>query len=169
MREEIYYKVVDKKTRYGTNAAGYINKYGIDAFTEVVNKFNMYEYFPVYKDGATVSGVKGTPGIMCFNSIENAENFILNYPDIMKNVSLLKVKSRCKCKSEFKIIYGCMDIQRLLYGNHTASNYIRKGAVALNKITVIEEIPISRRVYDAQILICGKSTASTNKIIVEVI
>jgi len=53
------YKVVSERYRYGTNASGFIEKYGFDEFESVLIEYpSIKKYFPRYEKGTIVESVK---------------------------------------------------------------------------------------------------------------
>ncbi len=74
--EKIAYKVVDPKTRYGTNVI--LAKRTCDGYT-LQKLLNAYpEYFPQYHKEAIVEKAPRTEGLFIFLEKEHAENFVLD-------------------------------------------------------------------------------------------
>ena len=72
--EEIAYKVVDPKTRYGTNII--LAKRNCDSYT-LQKLLNAYpEYFPQYHKEVIVEKAPETEGLFVFPEKEHAENFV---------------------------------------------------------------------------------------------
>jgi hypothetical protein len=89
----IVYKVVDKKSRYGSNAAIYmkINNLDQNQFKKQIEGWRISNYFPKYKKDEIVKYVKRSPGIMCFENPNKAKQFIMkeNIDDVTE---IIKVK-----------------------------------------------------------------------------
>jgi hypothetical protein len=74
----IAYKVVDKRTRYGTNAAIFIDstKFSKYEFERFIKENDLVEYYPSYEKGNIAEAVKDSHGIMCFHDINDAYDFM---------------------------------------------------------------------------------------------
>lgn len=114
----IAYKVVNKETRDGSNWTMFINdkfynkyakedkiKDGLRAAKEF--KKQHPEYFPKYKKDTIVYAAPGSVGIMCFETAENAYDFIHRY-DLNSRAKAIKVDGIGRAKRKnIKITCGC--------------------------------------------------------------
>ena len=89
----IAYKVVDKETRYGTNAALMLHAKEHDR-CDVARVLIAYEqFFPKYERDAFIECVPNSPGVCCFETIEDAQNFIRDdLGDLCYEVKIIKVE-----------------------------------------------------------------------------
>jgi hypothetical protein len=133
----IAYKVVHKKTRYGSNAAGYIAEYNERAFHKTVEKLNLQKFFPVYKKDAIVKQAPKSVGLMAFDSLDRALCFVYNHDFTAK---IIKVEGTPKRKQLNKIIQGCMRIEYLA-AEETKEDYYTcapEGTIFFAKLKVLE-------------------------------
>jgi hypothetical protein len=100
MEETIAYKVVGKRNRFGSNMNIFLKEHHFGPM-----RFEMWKnenkalwkrlrrYFPQYIKGSIVKSVKGSPGIMCFETYEEAEKFTKLFWHItLNNCTIIKVK-----------------------------------------------------------------------------
>jgi len=106
----IAYKVVHRKTRYGSNAAGYIEEHNEMLFHETVERLSLQKFFPVYKKDAIVKQAPKSVGLMAFDSLDRALHFVYNYDFTAK---IIKVEGTPKRKQLNRIIQGCIRIEYL--------------------------------------------------------
>ena len=141
MEARTYFKVIDEKTKYGSNAWGFMHRHGEKRFIDTLKECPEYlKFFPKYSPGATITAPKGTVGIFCFASTKSARDFVEKYNKSswpVRSTSIIKVESYSIPLRNVKIIEGAMDISELLRGS------IRRvkppnGSVLLRKIKVIE-------------------------------
>jgi hypothetical protein len=132
----IAYKVVHKKTRYGSNAAGYIEDYGERSFHNTVEQLKLEKFFPVYKKDVVVKQAPKSVGLMAFESLDKARSFRRNYAFDAK---IIKVEGTRKRKQAPKIIPGCMCIKYLLkeVGKEHLT-FTPEGTIFFAKLKVLE-------------------------------
>ena len=90
------FKVVDKCTRRGTNAAIAMHNLNIPNAA-----FDHYcpEYYPVYIKDTLVGAVPNSAGICCFKTVKHAERFIKQFNDsIARRLIIIKVRGYKKVK-----------------------------------------------------------------------
>jgi len=102
------YKVVDRDTRMGSNAAMFKRRYGKDALLNKIKNNGLEKYFPTYGKGSTVKKTDYSLGIMAFETIKDAAEFQHDYglEDFTEIVSVEGVL----CRNQRKRIYssvGC--------------------------------------------------------------
>jgi hypothetical protein len=68
------YKVIDKKTKFGTNAGHYIKTYGYDDFEKIYERNP--ELFPKYEENTLIRAPYPDHGIFCFQNLHEAMFFI---------------------------------------------------------------------------------------------
>lgn len=104
----IAYKVVHDPSRYGSNAAGYIqsNNGNFSNFKYLLRDYpQLRPFFPVYNKGKIVRAAKRTSGIICFSNISEANSFI-NY-EYLNNVMIIKVRGIGLRPRPHAIFSGC--------------------------------------------------------------
>jgi hypothetical protein len=131
----IAYKVVHKKTRYGSNAAGFIKDNGEKSFYYTVKQLKLKKFFPVYKKNTVVKQAPKSVGLMAFESLDQALGFIYEYDFDAK---IIKVEGTRKRKQARKIRHGCMNIEYLLEedGKHLTPTH--EGTIFFAKLKVLE-------------------------------
>ena len=107
----IVYKVVEKKTRNCSNIAMckqsevlYFTGYTI---RELLSNKKTKEFFPIYKKGKTIKAVKGSIGIMCFETIEAAKTFKKDAFKFPSAMTIIQVEGLGKPRKRLKIICSC--------------------------------------------------------------
>lgn len=88
----ICYKVVSKKSRYGTNLSIYLklhNKLKRKTLLKMYPKLK--DFLPIYYKNKIIKRVEDSPGIMVFNHRYSAENFIIEN-DLVKVCKIVKVE-----------------------------------------------------------------------------
>jgi len=130
----IAYKVIHKKTRYGSNAAGYIAEFGEHDFYNCVEALSLKKFFPVYRKDTIVEQAPKSVGLMAFESFDKAKHFTQDYSITAK---IVKVEGTPKRKQPKVITQGCMNILALVYskGNLTPAP---TGTVFFTKLKVLE-------------------------------
>jgi len=135
MKREVVWKVIDEKTRQGSNIA-ILMKYGMSGPGESRTFISKHpEFFPKYLNGEIVQSVPNTPGIFCLNSLKTAEEFVRNN-GIMFNAEIIKVEGIDKREDELCLFTGCgympENLGKFLKGcfppkmrTHNASQYIK--------------------------------------------
>ena len=136
------YKVVDKESRLGSNAAlcMFINKLSIDEFKAQIILFKVEEYFPEYKQGATVNAVPNSAEICCFRTMQNAEEWVAKNRIAMKpKFAIIKVRGKKKIRDPI-LVCSCgaqaLSINELIKGNTTLPP--PKGFISFEKVKVLE-------------------------------
>lgn len=91
----IAYKVVDKKTRHGSNFVVYLTELFQDrTFEEVedtIKYLRLKRYFPIYKKGKIVKAAPDSVGIFCFNDKDSAFDF-MNNNEILEFCNIVSVR-----------------------------------------------------------------------------
>jgi hypothetical protein len=110
-RKNIAYKIVGKRNRMGTNMNICLEEKGI-SFTKFKKEYNkvwndIKQYFPKYVKGEVINSVKGTVGIMCFQTKKSAQYFINDSWLNKSNLEIIKVLGCGKIRKRFKYIGGC--------------------------------------------------------------
>lgn len=140
------YKVVSKKYRYGTNASGFIQKYGFDKFESFLNEYSsIKKYFPKYEKGTIVKSAKKSIGILCFVDELAADDFISNNHQLSKTfwscrahkVKIIKVNGINQLKSSY-IKAGGMDIKIFLDIDNGELSPPPEGTLFFEKVEVLE-------------------------------
>lgn len=85
------FKVVDERTRYGSNAGLFLRNNDLDYFEKVVEEENLKRYFPVYECGSRIRMAPGTVGILGFKDLKSAEGFRDNYMGLRKNAEIILI------------------------------------------------------------------------------
>lgn len=103
MEEMIAYKAVGEDTRDCSNWTlfdGFYSNKNHPAYKEGLEfKEKHKEYFPVYK--------KGSVGILCFESEEEAYGFIIMYGDYTTRFKIIKVRGINKLETPKFVNVGC--------------------------------------------------------------
>ena len=141
MEARTYFKVIDEKTKYGSNAWGFMYRHGEKSFIDTLEKYPKYlKFFPKYSPGAIITAPKGTVGIFCFASVESSRDFVEVYNKnswSIRSTSIIKVESYSIPLYNVNIIEGAMDISELLSGSISRVKP-PNGSVLLRKIKVLE-------------------------------
>ncbi len=89
----IVYKVVEKKTRWGSNWTIFKHSYIRSVAAKNAVKFRKKhpEFFPHYYKGRVIKAAPDSPGIMCFETRRAAETFIFK-TGIFSTAITIKVK-----------------------------------------------------------------------------
>ena len=79
MKREVAWKVVDKKTHYGSNVSIFLKHEAMDPYPRRGDEKRFINnhpgLFPKYNHGSTVVAYPNSPGIFCFKSLDMAEMF----------------------------------------------------------------------------------------------
>lgn len=141
----IAYKVVAKKTRYGSNAIGYLRDYEHmfewSMFRKVLKKYpELKQYFPVYKKNATVTAVSRSAGIFAFREKFQAETFIKEYFNgIRSKVEIIKIEGTSRNVKVINFIYGAFNICHLSEKKpRIPLRELMPGVVLFNTIKVLD-------------------------------
>lgn len=143
--EEVY-KVVGTKERYGSNATGWAiqNDKPFEDFFKLNPdlKESLTQYFPKYEKGKVIKAVKGSVGILCFESRAYAENFEKDYIYLWGSNStmIIKVIGLGK-RRKLEYIIGCgMQIKILISSDINNTDFIDPpdGTVAFTSVRVLE-------------------------------
>ncbi len=135
----IAYKVIDKVTKYGSNAWIYREYGNISEF--IADNPEAKKYFPKYEKGKIIRGVKGSPGIFCFENVEDARNFI----DVYSEAIIIKVEGIGKMKRKPKILDGCGVHPLYLLHHKETSKSIYKEAITFPSVKVLTGRAITRK------------------------
>jgi hypothetical protein len=81
--KNIVYKIVGKRNRRGSNFTLFFTGekyYKFSSWKRIKKNRELWvkleKYFPIYKNGAIINSVKGSPGIMCFENMDNVDIFL---------------------------------------------------------------------------------------------
>ncbi len=113
------YKVLHKETRRGANAAIYIAMNSKGALEQAISRDNLHEYYPVYLPMSKVRKAPRSCGIMAFETLEDAEEYLLSLSDIIypDEVIIVEVRGKKSRNQNRKIIAGLgfcpWDVKRL--------------------------------------------------------
>ncbi len=102
------FKVIDKDTRMGSNAAIFMTCCGEEKLMEVIREYSLRPYFPRYIRGSLVKKVPRSPGIMAFKTIEHAKKFQYRYA-LENRTIIVEVEGR-PCKRQDRKIRNSMGI-----------------------------------------------------------
>jgi len=140
----IYYKVVHKRLRYGSNACGWMRNRGKRTFTP---PFGLGQFFPVYEKGATIRGAKGTGGLFVFRTKEHARLF-QKYCGFEGTTIIVEVESKCKPRTRVPFLERSFGIETFkqfkwvtkeeLHDWIKNLDRIYKGACCVRKLTVLD-------------------------------
>jgi hypothetical protein len=132
------FKVVHEETRFGSNAMGWLNSHSMAELELLLNHYPVLQgYFPVYRKGAIISAVPGSPGILCFESRELAWLFIEEYR--MYRAIVIEVEGIGIVDRNPRIIQGCFNTLNLIKNRlkpRKASSH--RGVIAFKKVRVLE-------------------------------
>jgi hypothetical protein len=133
----IAYKVVEKKTRHGSNWM-LINLYGEKH--RLTAKYK--KYFPKYNVGATVKSIPDSVGILCFKEKHNAMGFIGSY-GLEEHAKVVRVDGEGKITSNPMIFGGCgtypKTIVECFEDNADRARYFAPcGSIGFEYVTVLE-------------------------------
>jgi len=109
----IAYKVVEKGTRHCSNVL--LFKTGNAHDPERVRDFLRWrrkhpEFFPKYLKGTIVRAVRGSAGIMCFESVRHAEWFISEVyvpRAVREHAKIIKVRGIGPSSTPTEVVSGC--------------------------------------------------------------
>lgn len=73
------YKIIDKETRMGSNAAMFKRSRGIAALLDIIKSNRLEPYFPKYVEGSIIKKAPRSSGIMAFETVRNAVEFQFEY------------------------------------------------------------------------------------------
>ncbi len=102
------YKIVDKETRMGSNAAMFKRSCGTAVLLDIIKNNHLEPYFPKYSEGDIVKKAPRSLGIMAFETVANAVEFQRDY-EIENFTEIIPVKG-APCKNQKVQIYsgiGC--------------------------------------------------------------
>ncbi len=100
------YKLVDKLTDMGSNAALYRKKYGTQLLLNTIKGNELEPYFPQYIKGAVIKKVPYSPGIMAFENLQSLKEF-QEYNNLEETTKVVEVEGK-PCKKQGKPIYAGM-------------------------------------------------------------
>lgn len=108
MRKESVYKVVEKKTRHGSNMTIYLNSIPSTRrqLYKRIKKIIPEYLRPRYLKGRIIKAHPDTVGIMCFKTVENANHFICNY-GLQSTSRIVKARGILRETQNVKIIPQC--------------------------------------------------------------
>jgi len=140
----IYYKVVHRRLRYGSNACGWMRNRGKRTFRP---PFGLGQFFPIYEKGATIRGAKGTGGLFVFRTEENAKSF-QKWCNSKRTTIIVRVESKSKPKIRVPFLGRAFGLEGLrLFEGVTKKELIEwtknldriyKGACCVGKLTVLD-------------------------------
>lgn len=108
MQEKIVYKVVEKRTRHGTNMTMFLNN--IPDFRKHrykrIKKFIPEYLRPRYLKGRTIKAHPHTVGLMCFKTVDYAKSFIYDY-SLQSTSIVIKVRGILRKNQNVTIIPHC--------------------------------------------------------------
>ena len=144
MKPRILYKVVDKETRYGSNYMILKNENNFGLWKYFVETYP--EFFPRYTKNTRVDGIKGSPGILCFDTFDNAKLFMFQMCRINKKNIIIKVKPLGKVTHTFKLLFhsgGNPEKIKEFYKGQSFAHYIYDntkilGCVGAPSVLVLE-------------------------------
>ncbi|MCK5255074.1 MAG: hypothetical protein KAQ81_03565 [Deltaproteobacteria bacterium] len=104
----IAFKVVEKRTRFGSNLAICRASHHGSAFSNVIKAFKRKypQFFPRYLKGSIVKKAVGTVGILTFKTWYDAERFACSL-SAWRSLKIIKVKGIGKPKEEVWLIGNC--------------------------------------------------------------
>jgi len=147
MNDNIVYKVISSKDRRGSNMAIYrcLAKKDCGKFN-IADFFRKHPvlkpYFPQYKKGAIVKAVSGTPGIFCFQTVENAKRFVkLELLGCkLRNYLIVRVRGigDKHYPKPYHILTGCGSIPTNLLDQRHYYNDTIPGSVCYPAVEVLE-------------------------------
>lgn len=144
----IAYKVVMKGTRYGSNYLMFFNNlkrsnaYGTRtdkniarSIRRIIRKLELEKYFPRYKKGTIVKAAPRSSGILCFETIYDAGDFMSKH--FIGDSEIIKVDGIRKRKGPVKIVTQCgANIRNLKKKDKIVTSYTR--VIAFSKVKVLE-------------------------------
>ena len=137
----VVFKVVGKRTRWGSNITIYRNSYPLNKrLIEARRLCIKYpNYFPKYSKGATVTGVADTPGIMCFEERKYAEDFLRTYL-LHDTAKIIRVRGIGRPKYSFKIFFSCGDTPEYLWTLDESSKLGEAipGTIAFESVKILD-------------------------------
>ena len=141
--KNIVYKVIDKKTRYGSNAGMYLSCHSIREFKGLLNRNNLEKYFPKYEKGSIVRAAPNTIGILCFSSYWHSLNFLISIVHCHEDrghFCIIKVKGiRRRKRKDPKIIKHCGSSPRYLgISDHNGTTSPPTGTVCFSAVKVLD-------------------------------
>jgi len=133
------FKVVGKRTRWGSNITLYRNNYPLNEHLVDARRLcrEHPDYFPKYSKGATITALKSTPGIMCFKDRDYAEDFLETY-DIRLEAKIIRVRGIGRPRRSLKIFSGCGDTPEYLWTLEEPIGSPITGTVAFKSVKVLD-------------------------------
>lgn len=144
--EIIAYKVIDRAKRFGTNYAIFCFEQSKTEFLDLISEIKeLNQYFPIYSKNSVINYVEGSVGLMTFDSIANALDFLKSEDPLkrlMKNENIIIVKVSINKKnilpSPRYIRANCGgNILKLLHGDFL-HKCVPEGTIFCKSLTVIE-------------------------------
>lgn len=140
----IVFKLVDKETRFGSNAGMYITHSGLHNFEELLRRIpNLVEYFPNYFFDKVVHAVEGSVGILCFWTYEDAADFARCNIRNTRRFEIIRVEGIGYPSDTGRLANNCGDNPRGLLDNYARLGYVcsmglPKGTVCFKSVRVLE-------------------------------
>ena len=138
----IAYKVVEKRTRWGSNWMMFKNRYAcgrisLEEFTRGLKFRKRHpEIFPHYYRGRIIKAAPCSLGILCFETKKDAENFILD-ADFGSSATIVAVRGIGFARAVKKVLACCGAYPwRLETGSFVT--LAPKGTLAFDAIKVLE-------------------------------
>jgi hypothetical protein len=103
----IAYKVVEKRTRYGSNIAMFKHRNWISNKDKINIRKNK-NIFPRYFKGKIIKAKEGTPGIFFFEGIGDASLFMFSY-SLESVCKIIRIKTIGDITRRPRILFGCGD------------------------------------------------------------
>jgi hypothetical protein len=142
-KKNIYYKVVGKKHRFGSNHTmlfGDKDMCGLFAVTKSKSKI-FKKFFPQYKNRTVVKAARGSQGIFCFRSLQYARFFRRDCEKkFRRGTAIIRVEGIGKPNYNPHVIPNCgYTMEGLLSFKNTKSAYnAPAGSISFKSVKVLE-------------------------------
>ena len=135
----IIYKVVEKRSRRGTNWILSSKMEKLKLFNDESYK-KLKPYFPQYRKGRIVKAVPKSTGILCFKTENHAKNFINGELRFNKQkAKIIKLRGIGNPKRRVVIMGHCSNFLNLIgEGFRTIKRDNPAGTIAFNSVEVLQ-------------------------------
>jgi len=137
---KVFYKVVDKETRYGSNMCIYKSEfqYNIDEFIKTLND-SQKKWFPKYLQNSIIKAPKESQnGIFIFSNIRECQVFAYNH-EISYCSVFLKVQPLCKIEKLNNFVFSAgYDPTHLFDISYYGVSNNNNDCITCRKIKVLE-------------------------------